>query len=206
MMFGRAVRVRVQVDQSIRFQVLCLNNYNPSCLQRRSVADDPADPTADQVAVWTNHRVMEWLRAVDLSEYAPNMRGSGELVHQFFTGPIYFVLDDDYFQAFMAACWCTNRVSTPNCWPPSCRFRWGKRSSDVIWQHTSTSWWDAMSSKPNAIWKRQRHMWPSILSLKSRYLLHFFSTRSVRIFNRSGFAVDAADDQEVAIHSETPQG
>lgn len=39
--------------------------------------DDPANPTPNQVAVWTNHRVMEWLRAVDLSEYAPNMRGSG---------------------------------------------------------------------------------------------------------------------------------
>lgn len=29
------------------------------------------------VALWTNHRVMEWLRTVDLSEYAPNLRGSG---------------------------------------------------------------------------------------------------------------------------------
>jgi len=36
---------------------------------------DSGPPT--QVALWTNHRVMEWLRAVDLSEYAPNMRGSG---------------------------------------------------------------------------------------------------------------------------------
>ncbi|MEQ2176322.1 hypothetical protein GOODEAATRI_026751, partial [Goodea atripinnis] len=26
---------------------------------------------------WTNHRVMEWLRSVDLAEYAPNLRGSG---------------------------------------------------------------------------------------------------------------------------------
>ena len=58
-------------------QVLRLNDYNPSCLQRRSVPEDSAHPTPGQVAVWTNHRVMEWLRAVDLSEYAPNMRGSG---------------------------------------------------------------------------------------------------------------------------------
>lgn len=58
-------------------QVLRLNEYNATCLQRRSVPDDPANPTPNQVAVWTNHRVMEWLRAVDLSEYAPNMRGSG---------------------------------------------------------------------------------------------------------------------------------
>lgn len=26
---------------------------------------------------WSNHRVMEWLRVVDLAEYAPNLRGSG---------------------------------------------------------------------------------------------------------------------------------
>jgi len=29
------------------------------------------------VSVWSNHRVMEWLRTIDLSEYAPNLRGSG---------------------------------------------------------------------------------------------------------------------------------
>lgn len=58
-------------------QVLRLNQYNPSCLQRRSAQDDPVQPPSNQVALWTNHRVMEWLRAVDLSEYAPNMRGSG---------------------------------------------------------------------------------------------------------------------------------
>ncbi|KOC66703.1 Liprin-beta-1 [Habropoda laboriosa] len=29
------------------------------------------------IRLWTNHRVMEWLRVVDLAEYAPNMRGSG---------------------------------------------------------------------------------------------------------------------------------
>lgn len=30
------------------------------------------------VATWTNHRVMEWLKAIDLAEYAPNLRGSGK--------------------------------------------------------------------------------------------------------------------------------
>ena len=30
-----------------------------------------------EVMLWTNHRVMEWLRTIDLSEYAPNLRGSG---------------------------------------------------------------------------------------------------------------------------------
>ena len=27
--------------------------------------------------LWTNGRVTEWLRLVDLAEYAPNLRGSG---------------------------------------------------------------------------------------------------------------------------------
>ena len=29
------------------------------------------------MVLWTNHRVMEWLRQVDLAEYAPNLRGAG---------------------------------------------------------------------------------------------------------------------------------
>ena len=28
------------------------------------------------MSLWTNHRVMEWLRTIDLAEYAPNLRGS----------------------------------------------------------------------------------------------------------------------------------
>ncbi|TNN00820.1 hypothetical protein fugu_012066 [Takifugu bimaculatus] len=33
--------------------------------------------TPSEVVQWSNHRVMEWLRSVDLAEYAPNLRGSG---------------------------------------------------------------------------------------------------------------------------------
>jgi hypothetical protein len=29
------------------------------------------------VLLWTNGRVVEWLRLVDLAEYAPNLRGNG---------------------------------------------------------------------------------------------------------------------------------
>ncbi|XP_050731386.1 liprin-beta-1-like isoform X11 [Eriocheir sinensis] len=59
-------------------QVLREHNFDPSVLKRRSVPDeDPRARTSSQVALWTNHRVMEWLRTVDLSEYAPNLRGSG---------------------------------------------------------------------------------------------------------------------------------
>lgn len=57
-------------------------NFEPNCLIRRSSPEDsngppPAEGKAAEVALWTNHRVMEWLRAVDLAEYAPNLRGSG---------------------------------------------------------------------------------------------------------------------------------
>ena len=50
-------------------------NFEFDSLERRSVNGNDADGT--NVALWTNHRVMEWLRVVDLAEYAPNMRGSG---------------------------------------------------------------------------------------------------------------------------------
>ncbi|CAL1291477.1 unnamed protein product [Larinioides sclopetarius] len=56
-------------------QVLRGNNFDPHCLQRRSLPDD--EKSKEEVSRWTNHRVMEWLRTVDLSEYAPNLRGSG---------------------------------------------------------------------------------------------------------------------------------
>ncbi|XP_033370801.1 liprin-beta-2 isoform X12 [Parus major] len=54
--------------------VLHVNGFNPNCLRRRPVEENisPSD-----VVQWSNHRVMEWLRSVDLAEYAPNLRGSG---------------------------------------------------------------------------------------------------------------------------------
>ena len=73
-------------------------NFDPTCLKRRSSGvpgllrkeiSEEEDYSADELATngeenyctevvyWTNHRVMEWLRSVDLSEYAPNLRGSG---------------------------------------------------------------------------------------------------------------------------------
>lgn len=36
-----------------------------------------SQPSPSEVVQWSNHRVMEWLRAVDLAEFAPNLRGSG---------------------------------------------------------------------------------------------------------------------------------
>lgn len=88
-------------------QVLRLNSYEPSCLRRRPSDEvqqrKPQPPscfkalsdvfapsvldlyslvvqnnmTPAEISQWTNHRVMEWLRSVDLAEYAPNLRGSG---------------------------------------------------------------------------------------------------------------------------------
>ncbi|XP_068026976.1 liprin-beta-1 isoform X8 [Melanerpes formicivorus] len=56
-------------------QILRINNFEPNCLRRRP--SDENNITPSEVTLWTNHRVMEWLRSVDLAEYAPNLRGSG---------------------------------------------------------------------------------------------------------------------------------
>ncbi|XP_054892462.1 liprin-beta-2 isoform X5 [Poeciliopsis prolifica] len=55
--------------------VLHANKFNPNCLRRRP--GEEKHPSPSEVVQWSNHCVMEWLRAVDLAEYAPNLRGSG---------------------------------------------------------------------------------------------------------------------------------
>ncbi|KAF6333974.1 PPFIA binding protein 2 [Rhinolophus ferrumequinum] len=55
--------------------VLHVNKFNPHCLHRRPADETNLSPS--EVVQWSNHRVMEWLRSVDLAEYAPNLRGSG---------------------------------------------------------------------------------------------------------------------------------
>ncbi|KAL0968562.1 hypothetical protein UPYG_G00268500 [Umbra pygmaea] len=55
--------------------VLHVNKFNPNCLKRRPGDENQTSPS--EVVQWSNHRVMEWLRSVDLAEYAPNLRGSG---------------------------------------------------------------------------------------------------------------------------------
>uniref|UniRef100_A0A8D0GBY2 PPFIA binding protein 2 n=1 Tax=Sphenodon punctatus TaxID=8508 RepID=A0A8D0GBY2_SPHPU len=55
--------------------VLHVNKFNPHCLRRRPADENNISPS--EVVQWSNHRVMEWLRSVDLAEYAPNLRGSG---------------------------------------------------------------------------------------------------------------------------------
>ncbi|KAL7033148.1 hypothetical protein ACKWTF_007493 [Chironomus riparius] len=53
-------------------QLLREQNFNPDCLIRRLGEIDK-----DKIVFWTSHCIMEWLRMVDLAEYAPNLRGSG---------------------------------------------------------------------------------------------------------------------------------
>ncbi|XP_078077026.1 liprin-beta-2b isoform X2 [Mustelus asterias] len=55
--------------------VLHANKFHPNCLRRRPSDESHTSPS--DVVQWSNHRVMEWLRSVDLAEYAPNLRGSG---------------------------------------------------------------------------------------------------------------------------------
>ncbi|XP_010020090.1 PREDICTED: LOW QUALITY PROTEIN: liprin-beta-2 [Nestor notabilis] len=59
--------------------VLHINGFNPHCLRRRPVEEvrKIINGSPSEVVQWSNHRVMEWLRSVDLAEYAPNLRGSG---------------------------------------------------------------------------------------------------------------------------------
>lgn len=65
-------------------QVMRENKWNPDCLVRRSynhqIDDEKVYLATDllkDVHLWTAHRVMEWLRVVNLAEYAPNLRGAG---------------------------------------------------------------------------------------------------------------------------------
>lgn len=57
-------------------QLMREQKWNPECFIRRSITDANSG-TKEDVRLWTCHRVMEWLRAVDLSEYSPNLRGAG---------------------------------------------------------------------------------------------------------------------------------
>nr|XP_018667295.1 liprin-beta-1-like isoform X2 [Ciona intestinalis] len=54
-------------------EILRICQFDPTMLKRRPVEEGDTE----DISLWTNHRVMEWLRCVDLAEYAPNLRGSG---------------------------------------------------------------------------------------------------------------------------------
>ncbi|EDV97159.1 GH14825 [Drosophila grimshawi] len=69
---------------SLRCGILCMRNirWEADRLIRRSTKlseqnDEAISSDKESVDLWTAHRVMEWLKTIDLSEYAPNLRGAG---------------------------------------------------------------------------------------------------------------------------------
>ncbi|KAH8397244.1 hypothetical protein KR215_011136 [Drosophila sulfurigaster] len=69
---------------SLRCGILCMRrlSWDAEGLIRRSTKlndsnDEATSSDKESVDLWTAHRVMEWLKTIDLSEYAPNLRGAG---------------------------------------------------------------------------------------------------------------------------------
>ncbi|XP_039745592.1 liprin-beta-1 isoform X4 [Pararge aegeria] len=69
-------------------QVLRDNKFNPETMIRRAPEaevvevsvegeQETAKTPAAELARWSSHRVMQWLKEIDLAEYAPNLRGAG---------------------------------------------------------------------------------------------------------------------------------
>ena len=51
----------------IKFDYFILSRFDPDCLRRRAIVQDGAGQSVSDkglVELWTNHRVMEWLRQV----------------------------------------------------------------------------------------------------------------------------------------------
>ncbi|XP_022828852.1 uncharacterized protein LOC111358158 isoform X3 [Spodoptera litura] len=66
-------------------QVLRDNKFDPDTMIRRAAEGETVgaegSPEAcvppELLARWSSHRVMQWLKEIDLAEYAPNLRGAG---------------------------------------------------------------------------------------------------------------------------------
>ncbi|XP_072942080.1 uncharacterized protein Liprin-beta isoform X4 [Epargyreus clarus] len=71
-------------------QVLRDNKFHPDTMIRRAAESEAVAvgslgegegeaerPPAAELARWSSHRVMQWLKEIDLAEYAPNLRGAG---------------------------------------------------------------------------------------------------------------------------------
>ncbi|XP_045763639.1 liprin-beta-1 isoform X5 [Maniola jurtina] len=69
-------------------QVLRDNKFNPETMIRRAPESEVVEVSiegeqetactpAAELARWSSHRVMQWLKEIDLAEYAPNLRGAG---------------------------------------------------------------------------------------------------------------------------------
>ncbi|KAL1401026.1 hypothetical protein pipiens_001997 [Culex pipiens pipiens] len=55
-------------------QLMREQKWNPNCFIQRAPTDGTPGETKDNVRLWSCSRVMDWLRLLDLSEYAPNLR------------------------------------------------------------------------------------------------------------------------------------
>lgn len=64
------------------------NDFNPETMVRRAAEGEapaaaagegeaPSERAPADLARWSSHRVMQWLKEIDLAEYAPNLRGAG---------------------------------------------------------------------------------------------------------------------------------
>lgn len=64
---------------SAGIQVLRDNDFSPDTMIRRAPEgdDEGSAEGASEIARWSSHRVMQWLKQIDLAEYAPNLRGAG---------------------------------------------------------------------------------------------------------------------------------
>eukprot|EP00794_Sanderia_malayensis_P017817 gene17817-19595_t len=62
---------------SLKRAIQCLRHqrFHPNYLKPSLTPQN--EDRCNHVMLWTNARVMDWLRSVDLAEYAPNLRGSG---------------------------------------------------------------------------------------------------------------------------------
>ncbi|KAJ8725163.1 hypothetical protein PYW07_016121 [Mythimna separata] len=65
-------------------QVLRDNKFDPETMIRRAAEGETvgaegsdACVAPERLARWSSHRVMQWLKEIDLAEYAPNLRGAG---------------------------------------------------------------------------------------------------------------------------------
>ncbi|XP_017466009.1 PREDICTED: liprin-beta-2 [Rhagoletis zephyria] len=80
-----SLRCGIQCMREIEWNAECLIRRSAKSVRPASEADEQSleedykslEDSGEKICLWTAHRVMEWLRVADLSEYAPNLRGAG---------------------------------------------------------------------------------------------------------------------------------
>lgn len=116
-----------------------------------------------EISQWTNHRVMEWLRSVDLAEYAPNLRGSGVHGGLMVRRPSRQSLRGTETPSWMQPhkqesllCRCWSRGSMWRRWLCCWTFPPTRRCCAATWPHTSACSSVLRRSRANrSVWKTQ---------------------------------------------------